>query len=197
MQWVDQQSARHACPARDHELVERPSRHFSLRIGVRPVAQRAGAGPPHPRQRRAQQIRRAGLAVEEPRAHSDAALAGALDVPSSPGIGSDACAFLGYASGVAITADLKVGLSVSLSGPNSSLGIPYVKGMQAALAYKGEIAGRKVQLIVSGGIRNGADVAKLEKLYAVRYYPTKVLPGVTVARITTRATSPSFAPAPT
>ena len=48
----------------------------------------------------------------------------------------------------AIAADLKVGLSVSLSGPNSSLGIPYAKGMQAALAFKPEIAGRKVQLIV-------------------------------------------------
>jgi branched-chain amino acid transport system substrate-binding protein len=48
----------------------------------------------------------------------------------------------------AIAADLKVGLSVSLSGPNSSLGIPYAKGMQAALAFKPEIAGRKVHLIV-------------------------------------------------
>ncbi len=48
----------------------------------------------------------------------------------------------------AAAADLKVGLSVSLSGPNSSLGIPYAKGMQAALAYKPEINGRKVQLIV-------------------------------------------------
>ena len=45
-------------------------------------------------------------------------------------------------------ADLKVGLSVALSGPNSSLGIPYQKGMQAALAYKPEINGRKIQLIV-------------------------------------------------
>ncbi|MEO6743916.1 MAG: ABC transporter substrate-binding protein [Caldimonas sp.] len=45
-------------------------------------------------------------------------------------------------------ADLKVGLSVALSGPNSSLGIPYSKGMQAALAYKGEIGGRKIQLVV-------------------------------------------------
>ena len=43
-----------------------------------------------------------------------------------------------------LAADLKVGLSVSLSGPNSSLGIPYAKGMQAALAYKPEINGRKV-----------------------------------------------------
>jgi branched-chain amino acid transport system substrate-binding protein len=48
----------------------------------------------------------------------------------------------------AMAADLKVGLSVSLSGPNSSLGIPYAKGMQAALAFKPEIAGRKVHLIV-------------------------------------------------
>lgn len=48
----------------------------------------------------------------------------------------------------AVAADLKVGLSVSLSGPNSSLGVPYVKGMQAAVAYKPEINGRKVQLIV-------------------------------------------------
>jgi branched-chain amino acid transport system substrate-binding protein len=51
-------------------------------------------------------------------------------------------------AGGAWAADLKVGLSVSLSGPNSSLGIPYAKGMQAALAYKPEINGRKIQLIV-------------------------------------------------
>jgi len=51
-------------------------------------------------------------------------------------------------SALALAADLKVGLNVSLSGPNSSIGIPYAKGMQAALAYKGEVNGRKVQLIV-------------------------------------------------
>ena len=49
---------------------------------------------------------------------------------------------------VAVAADLKIGLSVSLSGPNSSLGVPYAKGMEAAIAYKPEINGRKVQLIV-------------------------------------------------
>jgi branched-chain amino acid transport system substrate-binding protein len=53
---------------------------------------------------------------------------------------------IGGAAG-ALAADLKVGLSVSLSGPNSSLGVPYAKGMQAALAYMPEINGRKVQLI--------------------------------------------------
>jgi branched-chain amino acid transport system substrate-binding protein len=53
-----------------------------------------------------------------------------------------------FGPATARAADLKVGLSVSLSGPNSSLGIPYAKGMQAALAYKSEIAGRKIKLIV-------------------------------------------------
>ncbi len=53
----------------------------------------------------------------------------------------------GFAT-TALAADLKVGLSVSLSGPNSSLGVPYAKGMQAALAYKPEVNGRKIQLIV-------------------------------------------------
>ncbi len=34
----------------------------------------------------------------------------------------------------------------------------------------------------------GTDVAKLEEVYAVRHYPTKVLPGVTIIRVTTKAT---------
>jgi branched-chain amino acid transport system substrate-binding protein len=45
-------------------------------------------------------------------------------------------------------ADLRVGVNVALSGPNSSLGIPYSKGMQAARAYKGEIGGHKVEMIL-------------------------------------------------
>lgn len=57
-------------------------------------------------------------------------------------------AVMAATASAALAADLKVGLSVSLSGPNSSLGVPYSKGMQAAQGYKGEINGRKVQLIV-------------------------------------------------
>lgn len=34
----------------------------------------------------------------------------------------------------------------------------------------------------------GADVAKLEEVYAARHFPTKQLPGVTVLRVTTKAT---------
>lgn len=43
-------------------------------------------------------------------------------------------------------ADLKVGFITSLSGPVSSLGIPYAKGIQAAIAYKPEVAGQKIQM---------------------------------------------------
>jgi len=67
---------------------------------------------------------------------------------SSPMRGVLAAALSACAAATAIAADLKVGLSVSLSGPNSSLGVPYARGMQAAQAYKGEINGRKIQLIV-------------------------------------------------
>jgi 4-hydroxy-tetrahydrodipicolinate reductase len=42
---------------------------------------------------------------------SDATLAGALDIPSSPAVGIDAAAFLGASSGVAITPDLRQGLA--------------------------------------------------------------------------------------
>src|SRR5258706_2029692 len=47
----------------------------------------------------------------------------------------------------ALSADLKVGFITSLSGPGSSIGIPYAKGIQAAAAYKPEVGGRKIQLI--------------------------------------------------
>jgi 4-hydroxy-tetrahydrodipicolinate reductase len=50
------------------------------------------------------------MLIEAIRASDDCVLAGALDVPESPGIGSDATAFLGFASGVPITADLREGL---------------------------------------------------------------------------------------
>jgi len=71
----------------------------------------------------------------------------------------------------ALAADLKVGLSVSLSGPNSSIGVPYAKGMQAALAYKPEVKGRKIQLIVlddgsdpSNAARNARKLVEEDKV---------------------------------
>jgi 4-hydroxy-tetrahydrodipicolinate reductase len=50
------------------------------------------------------------MLIEAVRADPGCVLAGALDRVDSPALGQDAAAFLGYASGVTITADLKTGL---------------------------------------------------------------------------------------
>jgi 4-hydroxy-tetrahydrodipicolinate reductase len=50
------------------------------------------------------------MLIEAIRAEPDCELAGALDMASSPALGTDAMAFLGQKSGVMITADLAVGL---------------------------------------------------------------------------------------
>jgi len=50
--------------------------------------------------------------------------------------------------------------------------------------YRIEFSRRNV--VIGDG---SADVAKLEEVYAVRYYAEKVLPGVTVIRLTTKATA--------
>lgn len=51
------------------------------------------------------------MLIEAVRTSDDWVLTGALDAPSSPALGADATAFLGPQSGVAITADLAVGLA--------------------------------------------------------------------------------------
>jgi len=50
------------------------------------------------------------MLIEALREAGDCRLAGALDVAASPAIGNDAAAFLGHASGVPVTADLRAGL---------------------------------------------------------------------------------------
>lgn len=50
------------------------------------------------------------MLIEAVQNADDAVLAGALDIPGSPALGSDAAAFLGQQSGVAITSDLREGL---------------------------------------------------------------------------------------
>jgi branched-chain amino acid transport system substrate-binding protein len=60
------------------------------------------------------------------------------------GLALGLCAF---AAAQALAADLKVGFITSLSGPVSSLGIPYDKGIKAGMAYKSEVAGRKITLV--------------------------------------------------
>jgi branched-chain amino acid transport system substrate-binding protein len=47
----------------------------------------------------------------------------------------------------AARADIKVGFVTSLSGPGSSLGIPYGHGIQAAVKYASSVSGQKIDLI--------------------------------------------------
>ncbi len=51
------------------------------------------------------------MLIEAIRGSGDCELAGALDVASSPAIGNDAAAFLGHASGVPVSADLRTALA--------------------------------------------------------------------------------------
>ncbi len=51
------------------------------------------------------------MLIEAVRGSGDMVLAGALDIAASPALGQDASAFLGAASGVATTADLRTGLA--------------------------------------------------------------------------------------
>lgn len=53
------------------------------------------------------------MLIEAVTASADCQLAGALDIPGSPALGQDAANFLGKASGVAITSDLRAGLANS------------------------------------------------------------------------------------
>ncbi|MDR6886065.1 MULTISPECIES: ABC transporter substrate-binding protein [Variovorax] len=57
-------------------------------------------------------------------------------------------ASIAMAAAQAMAADLKIGFISSLSGPVAALGVPYEKGIRAAIAEHPEIGGRKVQLIV-------------------------------------------------
>jgi len=51
------------------------------------------------------------MLIEAIRASSDCRLAGAVDIASSPAIGNDAAAFLGHASGVPVSADVRAALA--------------------------------------------------------------------------------------
>ena len=62
-------------------------------------------------------------------------------------IAGTALGILAFATSSVSAQELKVGFITSLSGPVSSLGIPYQKGIQAGVTYQSEVAGRKVRLI--------------------------------------------------
>ena len=94
------------------------------------------------------------MLIEAVRASGDCVLAGALDVPSSPAIGSDAMAFLGVASGVPITADLRQGLQnaevlIDFTRPEGTLAhlaICRELGVQAVIGTTGFTDAQKAEI---------------------------------------------------
>jgi branched-chain amino acid transport system substrate-binding protein len=58
-----------------------------------------------------------------------------------------ASAAVTIAATAAPAADITVGFVTSLSGPASSIGLNYDKGMKAAYAYQGAVGGRQIRLI--------------------------------------------------
>lgn len=94
------------------------------------------------------------MLIEAVRASDDCVLAGALDVASSPAIGSDATAFLGIASGVSITADVRTGLAnadvlIDFTRPEGTLAHLAVcaeKGIKAVIGTTGFSEAQKAEI---------------------------------------------------
>jgi 4-hydroxy-tetrahydrodipicolinate reductase len=94
------------------------------------------------------------MLIEAIRGSDDCQLAGALDIESSPALGNDAAAFLGHASGVAISADARAALAkakvlIDFTRPEGTLS--YLKtcrelGVNAVIGTTGFDAGQKKQI---------------------------------------------------
>lgn len=95
------------------------------------------------------------MLIEAIRESDDCVLAGALDVPASPAIGSDATAFLGHASGVAITADIATGLQ------NADVLIDFTRP-EGTLAHLAVCAERGVKAVIGTTGFNDEQKAEIE-----------------------------------
>ena len=115
------------------------------------------------------------MLIEAIQGSGDCVLAGALDVPGSPGLGQDAAAFLGHGSGVLITDDLRAGLQgadvlIDFTRPEgtlahlqvcSSLGVKAVVGTTGfSEAQKADIAAlaRQTAIVLAPNMSVGVNV---------------------------------------
>jgi 4-hydroxy-tetrahydrodipicolinate reductase len=95
------------------------------------------------------------MLIEAIRASGDCQLAGALDVAASPAIGNDAAAFLGLASGVPVSADVRAGLanaSVLIDFTRPAGTLAHVRacrelGVNAVIGTTGFTEGEKAQIL--------------------------------------------------
>jgi 4-hydroxy-tetrahydrodipicolinate reductase len=94
------------------------------------------------------------MLIEAIRASADCQLAGALDIASSPAIGNDAAAFLGHASGVPVSSNLRSGLAnaqvlIDFTRPEGTLAHLAVcreLGVSAVIGTTGFGEGHKAQI---------------------------------------------------
>jgi branched-chain amino acid transport system substrate-binding protein len=114
-----------------------------------------------------------------------------------------AAAALGLACATsAFAADLKIGFISSMSGPVAALGIPYARGIQAAIALQPEVAGRKVQLIMlddasdpTTAARNARKLVNEDKVDVL--IGTSGVPGaMAIAAVARETRTPLISPTP-
>ena len=102
------------------------------------------------------------MLIEAVRADSAFALAGALDVASSPSIGLDAGAYAGQTTGVAITADVRAGLQHSQvlidftrpEGTLAHLAVCRALGVKAVIGTTGFTPDQKAEITGHAGQRS-------------------------------------------
>ena len=115
------------------------------------------------------------MLIEAIRASDDCELSGALDVTGSAALGSDAAAFLGFASGVTITSDIAAGLAsaevlIDFTRPEGTLAhVPVCKALGVKMvigttgftdAQKADIAeaSRSVAIMMAPNMSVGVNV---------------------------------------
>ncbi|WP_017757959.1 4-hydroxy-tetrahydrodipicolinate reductase [Pseudacidovorax intermedius] len=107
------------------------------------------------------------MLIEAVRAADDCQLAGALDREGSPTLGSDAGAFLGFASGVAVTADLRAGLG----GAQVLIDFTRPEGTMAHLAVCRELGVQAVIGTTGFSDAQKAEIAEIAKDIAIVMAP--------------------------
>ena len=111
------------------------------------------------------------MLIEAIRESGDCLLAGALDIPASPAIGNDAAAFLGHASGVAVSSDLRVGLA------NASVLIDFTRP-EGTLAHLEVCRALGVNAVI--GTTGFSDAQKAEIAAAARDIAIVMAPNMSV-----------------
>lgn len=111
------------------------------------------------------------MLVEAVRSSGDCQLAGALDVATSPALGSDAAAFLGQASGVMITADLATGLG------SAQVLIDFTRP-EGTMAHLAQCRALGVQLVI--GTTGFSDAQKAEIAAAAQDIAIMMAPNMSV-----------------